>query len=85
MLAADIYRTFPSKAEGLAELLRKVEGYPDDTIFYFRAWTFGYEEAWVALSVALNAKVCDFLNMMLKWTVDKNKTDTRGSLSDGTV
>lgn len=28
-----------------------------DTVFYFRAWTFGYEEVWIALSAALNAKV----------------------------
>ncbi|KAE8352927.1 putative DNA repair protein [Aspergillus coremiiformis] len=54
---SSIYRTFPSKAEGLAELLRTVESYPEDTIFYFRAWTFGYEEVWVALSAALNSKV----------------------------
>ncbi|TQB75382.1 hypothetical protein MPDQ_003070 [Monascus purpureus] len=55
--ASNIYRTFPSKAEGIAELLKKVEDYPDDTLFYFRAWTFGYEEVWVALSAALNMKV----------------------------
>lgn len=55
--ASNIYRTFPSKAEGIAELLKKVEGYPDDTLFYLRAWTFGYEEVWVALSAALNMKV----------------------------
>lgn len=55
--ASNIYRTFPSKAEGLAELLQKVEAYPDDTVFYCRAWTFGYEDVWVALSAALNTKV----------------------------
>ncbi|KAL3463380.1 hypothetical protein BJX64DRAFT_287405 [Aspergillus heterothallicus] len=38
------FHTFPTKAEGLAELLRKLEPYPEETIFYFRAWTFGYEE-----------------------------------------
>jgi hypothetical protein len=51
------FREFPSKAEGLAELLRKVEAYPDDTVFYFRAWTFGYEDVWLALSAALRTKV----------------------------
>ncbi|KAL2802633.1 beta-lactamase-like protein [Aspergillus granulosus] len=51
------FRTFPTKAEGLAELLRKLEAYPEDTIFYFRAWTFGYEEVWMALSAALNSKI----------------------------
>lgn len=60
-VASNIFRTFPSKAEGIAELLRKVEEYPGDTIFYLRAWTFGYEEAWVALSSALNAKVFEIL------------------------
>ncbi|KAE8149653.1 putative DNA repair protein [Aspergillus avenaceus] len=50
-------RTFPSKAEGLAELIEKVACYPDNTTFYFRAWTFGYEEVWMALSAALNTKV----------------------------
>ncbi|THC98497.1 hypothetical protein EYZ11_002005 [Aspergillus tanneri] len=52
-----VRHTFPSKAEGLAELLQKVALYPKDTIFYFRAWTFGYEEVWVALSAVLNSKV----------------------------
>ncbi|RAK72580.1 putative DNA repair protein [Aspergillus fijiensis CBS 313.89] len=52
-----ICRVFPSKAEGLAELLRKVETYPENTTFYFRAWTMGYEEVWMALSAALQSKV----------------------------
>ncbi|KAJ5121893.1 DNA repair metallo-beta-lactamase [Penicillium atrosanguineum] len=51
------FREFPSKAEGLAELLRKVEAYSDDTVFYFRAWTFGYEDVWLALSAALGTKI----------------------------
>ncbi|CAG8240533.1 unnamed protein product [Penicillium salamii] len=51
------FRQFPSKAEGLAELLQKVQTYPHDTKFYFRAWTFGYEDVWVALSSALNSKI----------------------------
>ncbi|KAE8379119.1 hypothetical protein BDV26DRAFT_291573 [Aspergillus bertholletiae] len=54
---SSIYRAFPSKAEGLAELLQRVESYPEDTTFYFQAWTFGYKEVWVALSAALNSKV----------------------------
>lgn len=56
-VTSNIYREFPSKAEGLAELFRKIERYPDDTIFYFRAWTFGYEDVWIALSAALNTNV----------------------------
>lgn len=54
-----VCRSFPSKAEGLRELLQKVEAYPKETIFYFRAWTFGYEDVWIALSAFLNTKVCD--------------------------
>ncbi|OOF97246.1 hypothetical protein ASPCADRAFT_46026 [Aspergillus carbonarius ITEM 5010] len=52
-----LIHAFPSKAEGLKELLAKVQSYPDTTTFYFRAWTFGYEEVWMALSVALNSKI----------------------------
>lgn len=55
--SAHVYREFPPKAEGLAELLRKIERYPDDTVFYFRAWTFGYEDVWLALSADLHSKV----------------------------
>jgi DNA cross-link repair 1C protein len=32
---------FQTKAEGLKELLHKVARYPEDTIFHFRAWTYG--------------------------------------------
>ncbi|KAJ5893396.1 DNA repair metallo-beta-lactamase [Penicillium taxi] len=55
--SSDPFRRFPSKAEGLAELLQKLDAYPDDTIFYFRAWTFGYEEVWLAMAAALNTTV----------------------------
>jgi DNA cross-link repair 1C protein len=48
---------FPTKADGLTELLQKVKGYPDNTVFHFSAWTFGYEEVWMALSRALNSQV----------------------------
>ncbi|KAK2756173.1 Protein artemis [Arachnomyces sp. PD_36] len=54
---SNIYRTFPSKAEGIHELLQKVGKYPESTVFYFRSWTFGYEEVWLALSAALNTPV----------------------------
>lgn len=33
---------FQTKAQGVAELLRKVLAYPRDTIFHLQAWTFGY-------------------------------------------
>jgi DNA cross-link repair 1C protein len=48
---------FPTKAEGLAELLQKVSKYPPTTEFHFAAWTFGYEEVWMALSRHLRSQV----------------------------
>ena len=53
----DVYQDFPSKAAGLQELLQKVQDYPSETIFYFRAWTLGYEDVWVALSTMLGSRV----------------------------
>ena len=32
---------FPTKAEGISELLRKVARYPPNTVFHFQAWTYG--------------------------------------------
>ncbi|KAI6900006.1 hypothetical protein KC318_g8075 [Hortaea werneckii] len=54
---ADPYREFPSKAEGLAELLMAVSRYPKDTLFYFDSWTFGYEDVWQTLAAALNSQI----------------------------
>lgn len=51
------YREFPSKSEGVRELLEKVEKYPKDTLFYFQAWTFGYENVWIALSAFLESTI----------------------------
>ncbi|KAJ9646884.1 hypothetical protein H2204_000576 [Knufia peltigerae] len=51
------YKDFPTKAEGLKELLEKVSQCHPDTIFYFRAWTLGYENVWIALSNFLQSKV----------------------------
>ncbi|KAK3401585.1 hypothetical protein B0T20DRAFT_118021 [Sordaria brevicollis] len=48
---------FPTKAQGISELLEKVSKYPPNTIFHFQAWTYGYEDVWVALSKALGSKV----------------------------
>jgi DNA cross-link repair 1C protein len=48
---------FPTKAEGLEELLQKVSKYPPDTVFHFSAWTFGYEDVWIALSRALKSQI----------------------------
>ena len=49
--------TFQTKAEGIQELLRKVAKYPDNTVFHFQAWTYGYEGVWIALSKALKSRV----------------------------
>jgi hypothetical protein len=51
------YKDFPTKTEGLQELLEKVAQYPPDTTFYFRAWTLGYETVWVALSTFLQSQI----------------------------
>ena len=48
---------FQTKVDGIAELLRKISAYPDDTIFHLQAWTYGYEDVWIALSKALRSKV----------------------------
>ena len=53
----DPYRDFPSKANGLKELLSKIAEYPKDTLFYFDAWTFGYEDVWQVLAHALGTQV----------------------------
>lgn len=48
---------FQTKADGLRELLGKVAKYPKDTLFYFSAWTYGYEHVWIALAKALKTQV----------------------------
>ncbi|KAK0629044.1 beta-lactamase-like protein [Bombardia bombarda] len=48
---------FQTKAEGIHELLQKVSQYPADTIFHFQAWTYGYEDVWLALSRALDSQI----------------------------
>ncbi|OJD35815.1 dna repair protein [Diplodia corticola] len=50
-------REFPTKDEGLRELLTKVSNYPEDTVFHIEAWTFGYEDVWLALSSYLDSSV----------------------------
>ncbi|KAF2189186.1 hypothetical protein K469DRAFT_701784 [Zopfia rhizophila CBS 207.26] len=51
------YREFPSKAEGIRELLEKVEMHSKDAIFFFHSWTFGYENVWIALSSFLHSPI----------------------------
>lgn len=53
----EVYREFPTQASGIEELLRKVGKYPKDIVFFVEAWTFGYENVWIALSNFLGSKV----------------------------
>ncbi|ETS73246.1 hypothetical protein PFICI_14851 [Pestalotiopsis fici W106-1] len=46
-----------TKAQGLQHLLSQVGRYPQDTVFCMQAWTYGYEEVWIALSKALQSKI----------------------------
>ena len=52
----DPYRHFPSKADGITELLREVARYPRGTLFYFDSWTFGYEDVWQVLCASVGAQ-----------------------------
>lgn len=54
---SDPYQHFPSKRDGLVELLGKVSKYPQNTLFYFDSWTFGYEDVWQTLSSFLDSQV----------------------------
>jgi len=53
----DMYKYFPTKAEGLSEMLHAVARYPKGTLFYFDSWTFGYEDVWLALSARLGNSI----------------------------
>ena len=53
----DPYRSFPTKAQGLSELLGEVNKFPNDAIFHFNAWTLGYEEVWMVLAAHLRSQV----------------------------
>ncbi|KAK7993059.1 hypothetical protein PG988_001853 [Apiospora saccharicola] len=46
-----------TKAEGLRDLLAQVARYPADTVFFVQAWTYGYEDVWIALAKALGSKI----------------------------
>ncbi|KAI0836416.1 hypothetical protein F5Y06DRAFT_288613 [Hypoxylon sp. FL0890] len=79
-LDTSILDDFPlqTKAEGLQELLEKVARYPEDTIFQMQAWTYGYEEVWVALSKALNSKIhVDKYKMGVYKSLATKSTDKR--------
>lgn len=67
----ETHRNFPTKADGLKELLEQVMRYPKETVFHFHAWTPGYEEVWIALASALRCQI----------HVDRYKMELYGSLT----
>lgn len=56
-LDEDPYRSFPTKARGISELLTKVSEFSEATVFHFSAWTLGYEDVMVALAAHLSTQV----------------------------
>ncbi|KAF4451748.1 hypothetical protein F53441_5310 [Fusarium austroafricanum] len=69
---------FEAKAQGIAELLRKVSQYPNDTVFHLQAWTYGYEDVWVALSKALKSKIhVDNYKLRIYGSLKSNALDSR--------
>ncbi|RKL11313.1 hypothetical protein BFJ68_g8411 [Fusarium oxysporum] len=67
-----------TKAQGIAELLRKVSQYPSDTIFHLQAWTYGYEDVWLALSKALKSKIhVDDYKLRIYGSLKSNTPDSR--------
>ncbi|KAJ8103460.1 beta-lactamase-like protein, partial [Lipomyces tetrasporus] len=69
------YAIFPSKAEGTDLLIDAVSKYPADTVFHFNAWTYGYEDLWIALASAFNTKI----------HVDKYRYDIFQSIGNAAV
>ncbi|KAK7408413.1 hypothetical protein QQX98_009398 [Neonectria punicea] len=71
---------FQTKAEGIAELLRKVAQYPNDTVFHFQAWTYGYEDIWVALSKALKSPIhVDDYKLLIYGSLKARQSEARFS------
>lgn len=64
---------FETKAQGITELLKKISKYPNDTVFHFQAWTYGYEDVWIALSKALKSKVSQIMQLRLVLESDTNR------------
>ncbi|KAL2755481.1 hypothetical protein ACRALDRAFT_2058915 [Sodiomyces alcalophilus JCM 7366] len=75
-----------TKAEGIAELLRKVAAYPPGTIFHIQAWTYGYEEVWIALSKALNSRIhVDDYKMSIFQSLKSQPSSTAGRFASQPV
>ncbi|KAK9352444.1 beta-lactamase-like protein [Lipomyces doorenjongii] len=69
------YETFPSKTQGIGLLISEIKKYPRDTVFHFNAWTYGYEDLWIGLASAFNAKI----------HVDKYRYEIFQSVGDASV
>ncbi|KAK9371836.1 beta-lactamase-like protein [Lipomyces chichibuensis] len=69
------YETFPSKTQGIGLLISEIRKYPKDTVFHFNAWTYGYEDLWIALASAFNVKI----------HVDKYRYEIFQSIGDASV
>ncbi|KAB5587824.1 DNA repair metallo-beta-lactamase [Ceratobasidium theobromae] len=50
-------RIVPSKAEAVEGLLRLINMYPQHTMFYINAWTWGYEDILIGIAHHFNTKV----------------------------
>ncbi|KAL6825468.1 beta-lactamase-like protein [Trichoderma sp. SZMC 28015] len=73
---------FQTKAEGIAQLLHKVAKYPKDTLFYIQAWTYGYEDVWIALSKALNSPIhVDDYKLRIYNSLSTSSSETRPNSS----
>ncbi|KAL9000220.1 MAG: hypothetical protein Q9169_001122 [Polycauliona sp. 2 TL-2023] len=73
------YRSFPTKAQGVGDLLREVSNFSSDTVFHFNAWTFGYEEVWMALAAHLVSQIhVD----EYKWRLYKSLSQVGGSATE---
>ncbi|KAI9240618.1 MAG: beta-lactamase-like protein [Podila humilis] len=51
------FRTFPPRDQTLSDLVNFIMHRPRLAHYYFDAWTFGYEDVWIALSRAFHTKV----------------------------
>ncbi|KAF3070293.1 Protein artemis [Trichoderma lentiforme] len=73
---------FQTKAEGIAQLLHKVAKYPKNTVFYIQAWTYGYEDVWIALSKALNSPIhVDDYKLRIYNSLNTSSSETRPNSS----
>ncbi|KAF9300923.1 hypothetical protein BGZ74_007333 [Mortierella antarctica] len=51
------FRSFPPRDQALSDLVNFIMHRPRLAHYYFDAWTFGYEDVWIALAKAFHTKV----------------------------